>query len=110
MIPELKFAFWQKLFTSRYDGRLWNTHLPTVLPHIGAGAALTIAQARERVYEDPEHIRQLRNRIAHHEPIIARNLHDDFQRIDELIRFRCNATAGWMRNNQQAVALIGAKP
>lgn len=110
VIPELKFAFWQKLFTARYDQRLWNTYLPTVLPHIGAGAALTVAQARQRVYDDLEHIRKLRNRIAHHEPIIARNLQGDFQRIHELIQFRCNATAGWMRNNQQAVALIGARP
>lgn len=110
IIPELKFVFWQKLFTSRYDKRLWDSYLPTVLPNIGAGAALTVAQARQRVYDDLEQIRKLRNRIAHHEPIIARNLQGDFQRIDELVQFRCNDTAGWMRNNQQAVALIAAKP
>lgn len=110
VIPELKFVFWQKLFTARYDKRLWDGHLPTVLPNIGAGSALTVAKARQRVYDDLEHIRKLRNRIAHHEPIIARNLHGDFQRIDELVQFRCHHTARWMRNNQHAVALIAAKP
>ena len=110
VIPELKFVFWQKLFTARYDKRLWDSHLPTVLPHIGVGATLTVAKARQRIYDDLEKIRKLRNRIAHHEPVIARNLQDDFQRIDELIRFRCHDTAGWMRNNQQAVTLIAARP
>lgn len=110
VIPELTFAFWQKLFTARYDKRLWDTYLPTVLPNSGANAALTVAQARQRVYDDLEHIRRLRNRIAHHEPVIVRNLMDDFQRIDELVQFRCIDTAGWMRNNQQAVALIAARP
>ena len=110
VIPELKFVFWQKLFTARHDKRLWDGYLPAVLPNIGAGAALTVAQARERVYNDLEQIRKLRNRIAHHEPIIARNLQGDFQRIEELIQFRCHDTAGWMRNNQQAVTLIAARP
>lgn len=110
VIPELKFVFWQKLFTQRFDQRLWNANLSNVLPNIGAGAALTIAQARQRVYDDLEQIRKLRNRIAHHEPVIARNLQDDFRRIDELVKFRCHFTAGWMRNNEQASALIAAKP
>ena len=110
VIPELKFVFWQKLFTARYDKRLWDGYLPIVLPNIGIGSAMTVAKARQRVYDDLEKIRKLRNRIAHHEPIIARNLQDDLQRIDELIRFRCQDTAGWMRNNQQAVTLIAARP
>lgn len=109
VIPELKFVFWQKMFTARYDKRLWDTYLPTVLPNTVA-ATLSVAQARQRVYDDLEQIRKLRNRIAHHEPIIARNLQGDFQRIDELIQFRCNHTAGWMRDNQHAVALIATKP
>lgn len=110
VIPELKFVFWQKLFTARYDKRLWDNYLPALLPNIGVGAALTVAQARQRVYDDLEQIRKLRNRIAHHEPIITRNLQNDFQRIDELVQFRCHDTAGWMRNNQQALTLIAARP
>lgn len=29
VIPELKFAFWGKLFTKRFDRRLWEPHLRT---------------------------------------------------------------------------------
>ena len=35
VIPELKFVFWQRLFTSRHDQRLWNPYLRLVLPNLG---------------------------------------------------------------------------
>jgi hypothetical protein len=108
VIPELKFAFWQSLLTRRHDQRLWNVHLKQVLPYLDS--AKTIAQWRQALYQDLEQVRQLRNRIAHHEPIFTRNLADDFQRIVSLIEFRCKVTAGWMVANQHAVALIAAKP
>jgi hypothetical protein len=108
VIPELKFVFWQTMFTSRFDARLWSLHLRTILPH--ADATKTVAQVRALVYHELEQLRKLRNRIAHHEPIFTRNLADDFQKVHDLIAFRCPFTAVWMTNNQQASALIAAKP
>jgi hypothetical protein len=108
VIPELKFVFWQKMFTSRFDADIWAPHLRTSLPH--ADATKTVAQVRQLVYGELEQIRKLRNRIAHHEPIFTRNLADDFQKVHDLIAFRCPITAGWMAINQQASALIAAKP
>lgn len=108
VIPELKFAFWQALFTSRFDGRLWSHHLRAALPH--ADAQKTDAQVRASIYKELEQLRKLRNRIAHHEPIFQRNLADDFQKIRDLIALRCPITAAWMEQNQQAQALIAAKP
>ncbi|WP_321927209.1 hypothetical protein [Burkholderia sp. BCC1998] len=107
-IAELKFAFWQKMFTGRFDAQIWNLHLNTVMPFLNP--AWTVQQSRKKIYDDLESIRQLRNRIAHHEPIISRPLAVDFQKIQELIAFRCPLTANWMTNNQQAQALIAAKP
>jgi hypothetical protein len=66
VIPELKFVFWQKMFTSRYDTRLWNAHLRRVLPNLDP--AKTVAQLRAQIYDDLEYVRLLRNRLAHHEP------------------------------------------
>ena len=108
VIPELKFVFWQKLFTGRNDGRLWNPYLRQVLPH--ADTSKTEAQIRHEIYQDLEQIRGLRNRIAHHEPIFQRNLNDDLAKIEKLISYRCTITATWMMNHQQASALIAAKP
>jgi hypothetical protein len=66
VVPELKFVFWQKMFTGRYDVRLWDVHLRSVLPNLDP--AKTVAQLRQEIYTDLEDVRRLRNRIAHHEP------------------------------------------
>lgn len=108
VIPELKFVFWQTMFTKRFDARIWTLHLRSCLPH--ASSTLTVEQIRALVFAELEQLRKLRNRIAHHEPIFRRNLSDDFQKIHDLIAFRCPVTAGWMATHQQATALIAAKP
>jgi len=108
VIPELKFAFWQRLFTSRFDQRLWTPHLRLVLPNLDAQKS--VAQLRSLVYSELEQLRKLRNRIAHHEPVFTRNLADDLAKAHDLIAFRCPVTAGWMMANQQASTLIAAKP
>ena len=103
-IPELKFVFWQRLFTSRHDQRLWEPYLRLVLPNLVL--TKTVAQLREEVYDDLEQIRTLRNRIAHHEPVFARNLRDDLGKIVALIEYRAKETANWMMANQQATAIL----
>jgi hypothetical protein len=108
LIPELKFVFWQKMFTGRHDTRLWNPHLTSVLPNLDG--TKSVNALRQNVYQELEQIRALRNRIAHHEPIFNRNLTDDFQRIVDLVEFRCQLTADWMIKNQQATAIINVRP
>jgi len=108
VIPELKFVFWQKMFTSRYDARLWNSHLIREFPNLDS--SIPINNLRSNVYNELEIIRKLRNRIAHHEPIFNRNLDADFQNITELINSRCEITSTWMVNNQQALSLINSRP
>jgi hypothetical protein len=107
-IPELKFVYWQKMFTGRHDTRVWNTHLLGVMPNLDSSK--TISQLRQQIYDDLEKVRELRNRIAHHEPIFTRNLTGDLQRMVSLIEHRCKITAEWMLDNQQASALISARP
>jgi hypothetical protein len=108
VIAELKFKFWETMFTGRFDARLWNPNLSSVMPFIAA--AVTVQQARKRIHDDLESLRALRNRIAHHEPIFTRNLADDYQKARELIAFRCPHTAAWMQANEAASALIGNQP
>ena len=47
VIPELKFVFWQKMFTSRYDTRVWNPHLRCVMPNLEP--AKTISGLRKAI-------------------------------------------------------------
>lgn len=108
VIPELKFVFWQTMFTSRFDGRIWQPHLRTFMPHMDSRK--TIPELRGSIYRELDQLRKLRNRIAHHEPIFTRNLADDFQKIQDLISLRCPVTSTWMTQNQQATTLISIKP
>lgn len=108
VIAELKFKFWESMFTGRFDARLWNHHLHTVLPF--SNSLLTVQDVRKQIRDDLESLRGLRNRIAHHEPIFARNLSDDYQKAYGLIALRCAHTAAWMKANESATTLIGAKP
>jgi len=107
VIPELKFVFWQRLFTSRYDLRLWDGHLRRVLP--GLDPSTPVGQLRQRIYEDIEQIRGLRNRIAHHEPIFKRDLSDDFSKMMRLVEARCKVTTAWMMRNQTATEVLGER-
>ncbi|ABC21401.1 hypothetical protein [Rhodospirillum rubrum] len=103
VIPELKFVFWQRMFTSRHDARVWDPHLLRVLP--GLDPSKSVSDLRKAIYDDLEEIRTLRNRIAHHEPIFTRSLKDDFQRIMNLIDYRSRLTANWVRANHQVHVL-----
>lgn len=109
VIPELKFVFWQKMLTGRFDTRLWNNHILTAFPHAVA-QGLSAAQLRQNLYNDLETVRKLRNRIAHHEPIINRNLLDDFATIKRIIAYRCEHSVEWMQNNQMLLPLLTLKP
>lgn len=109
VIPELKFVFWQKMLTSRFDRRLWHSHISTAFPNT-IRLGLNQNQLRQKLYDDLEDIRTLRNRIAHHEPIVLRNLQHDFKIIKQLIAFRCECTSEWMQSNQMLLPLLTLQP
>lgn len=109
VIPELKFVFWQKLLTGRFDARLWNNHILVAFPY-AAAQGLSAAQLRQNLYNDLDTVRKLRNRIAHHEPVISRNLEDDFAAIKRIISYRCQHSLEWMLRNQILLPLLTLKP
>ena len=108
VIPELKFAFWQSIFTSRHDQRFWNPYLTDLFPNMNT--SVSIQDRRKLIYDELEQIRRLRNRIAHHEPIFTRNLSDDYQKILSLVSYRCTTTATWLDEHQRATEIIAKKP
>lgn len=108
LIPELTFSFWQSMFTSRHDVRIWQPYIDRVLPNLPP--SLPPHKKRSLVYQELDAVRALRNRIAHHEPIFLRNLSDDYQKIIEVIGFRCQLTAAWLDQYQTAKEIIAKKP
>jgi hypothetical protein len=108
VIAELKFAFWEQIFTAGQDGRMWLAHFRASFP--GAPLATPIPVARSTARDHLGAIRKLRNRIAHHEPIFTRNVADDYSRIHEMFGWRSQTAAAWMDRTQGVTALIPLKP
>lgn len=105
---ELKFAFWQHLFVTAQDPRLWEPHLRTVFP--GIPAAISVAAARQQIHDDIQAIRALRNRIAHHEPIIAHTLSDDLDCAHRLATWRRPSVGAWLQQTNDVAQLLNNRP
>jgi len=108
VISELKFVFWQSMLTKRHDNKIWNNHLRSVFPNTDPGKS--IKEIRVGLHSDIESVRRLRNRVAHHEHILKRNLDDDFRKLTNLIEARCTTTALWMLDIETASPLFKTKP
>lgn len=105
-IPELPFVFWQSMFTSRFDADIWNKQLNTIMPN---AENKNVAQLRREIYEDLDTLRQLRNRIAHHEPIFNRDLEADHQRLHKIIAYRSFEVSGWVAGWQRINKLLQSR-
>ncbi len=78
MIPELKFVFWQKMLMANYE----ETYLAGMFNSIFPNATV---ENRQIFYDWTDQLRELRNRIAHHEPIIFnRNLENDLEVLNKI--------------------------
>ena len=91
IVAELMFGFWVKLLNRNYEKALWVTHLHKCFP-------FGPKPDREKTYQRFIKIRDLRNRIAHHEPIFYKNLETEYARILTSIEWICPVTASWVRS------------
>lgn len=84
IIAELTFGFWTALFSPN-SHHLWQ-HLSRIFNH---------PVQRRNIAGKLNNIRRLRNRIAHHEPIIKRDLQALHQDMRELIGWLSTDTLVW---------------
>lgn len=89
MVAELTFGFWVGLTGPKYSVDLWEKHLYKAFPNAKLG--------RKQLNKRLESIRLLRNRVAHHEPILSRDLLKDVNRILETIGWISADTERWVR-------------
>lgn len=71
VIAELTLGFWWTLFAENYNRSLWQPSLRHAFPR----------SRRDRLHGEVDRIRLLRNRIGHHEPLIAHDLRAEYARI-----------------------------
>jgi hypothetical protein len=91
IVGELNFGFWTFLISSEYEKDLWVPHLHKAFPHL-------YKPDREKVFRRFKAIKGLRNEIAHHDPILARNLDQDYANIIESLDWICPTTAAWVQS------------
>jgi len=75
IIAELTFAFWKRLYSAEYEQQLWRTTLKRTFPNK--------TLKRSQVSAQLEIVYQMRNRLAHHEPVVG----DRFHKLIGAIRF-----------------------
>lgn len=92
VVAELTFDFWSNLFRPEY-GDLWRTTVNIAFPNLVHG------ESRRTIQKLVKPINRLRNRVAHHEPILDMNVNDLYAKIFKLIELRCAETAGWMKHH-----------
>jgi len=88
IVAELSFGFWTGLTGPFYAQNLWIPHLRHAFPHKRLG--------HKTVHGRLDAIRKLRNRVAHHESIISRDLSADLTHILEVVGWICADTAIWL--------------
>lgn len=96
IIAELNFGFWVGLLAPRYDSSLWREALFRIFSENGKRLK------RERSHSRYNVVRRFRNRVAHHEPIIFRDLTLAHDEIIEAISWMCGVTAEWTLRQSRA--------
>lgn len=107
VVAGLSFAFWHQLFTRRFDQSLWMTGFSRVFPH---ALPLPSHALRAAAYADLSRLRQLRNRIAHHEPIFHRDIRADLAAATRIIHSRSPSTLDWLLHHEGATSLLATSP
>ncbi len=109
VVAALSFGFWVSLLgpggrvaagrRANYEMTLWRPALRGAFPH---RAPLT----RRQTHRPLNALRTLRNRIAHHEPIFARNLVEDHERILEVAGWISPATRAWIEHHSRVPTVL----
>lgn len=104
MIATLSFGFWVGALQPRFNPPVWASHLRTSFPD------LPPSNSRYDLAAEAKRVRDLRNRIWHHEPIFRMNLSDEHASVMRLLTWVCPIKAGWIRPLCRVPQLLRQKP
>lgn len=89
VVTALSFGFWVALTKNFYARPLWTPFLYKTFPR----RRMNHKDAFQRL----KPLQDLRNRVAHHEPVFKRNLKSDLDTVLETIGWICPDTEAWLR-------------
>ena len=110
LVAALSFGFWVSLLGSggrmdsdgrraNYEMTLWRPALRRAFPH-------RMPLTRKQAHRPLNALRQLRNRIAHHEPVFARSLREDHQRILDVTGWISPAAQAWVKHHSSVPTVL----
>ena len=88
VVAELSFGFWAGLTASLYEKVLWVPCLYKAFPYKRVN--------RAELYAKLDDVRRLRNRIAHHEPILDRSLERSYEEILQVSSWISPVVSEWI--------------
>ena len=95
VVAELPLGFWSSLLANSYNRSLWAPCL----------SRLFRRARRQRLFDEIDSIRMLRNRIAHWEPIIALDLTAEYARILDTAE-RINPRLAWWIDATSTIGVV----
>lgn len=121
VIAELSFDFWAYLFTNTYASTLWplvrKALIGTPAPATDGSESDVFVPSLKDFRSEVDVVYKLRNRCAHHEPIIKKNLQDESddldraqQAIEKLSTWLDPAAAEWIVTNSRLPEVRDHRP
>ncbi|GJD30991.1 hypothetical protein PMNALOAF_2243 [Methylobacterium adhaesivum] len=104
VVATLTFDFWSNLFRHDYDRSLWQVNLPRVLTNAPKGTTRAGVQVLVR------DINHLRNRIAHHEPLLHQPVRARHAEIVDLTGLISPVMSRWLKHFSTVAAVTRNKP
>lgn len=101
VISALNLGFWVALFKGKYDATLWRTILYRCFDP---------TPPRSNLHRQLERLRTLRNRIAHHELILQRDLKADHDAILWILSMLSPETAAWVKHHSRVTEEMERPP
>lgn len=103
MTVELNFGFWVKMLLPRHEQVFWaNLHAEF--------SDLPAAVSYDQLYRRCDNVREFRNRVFHHEPILHRNITAEYSQVMELIKWLSQDKATWIKQYSRVMTVVRQKP
>ncbi len=103
VVAELSLGFWRFLLTNTYRGTLWPRALVRAFPYLPG-------RDRNTASREVAAMNQLRNRIAHLEPIYHLDLRAEHQRLLRITGYICPEIAAWVDRESSVSQVLAARP
>jgi hypothetical protein len=107
VIAELRFSFWEQMFTRRFVPAIWESGFPQCFPHAGEGS---VRYKVVRLRGDIETVRRARNRIAHYEPVLHVPMLELVEKIERIAQWRSPDLGAWVRSGHSVRSTIDECP